>query len=393
MNQHSSHKGTTLGKRLRVALVVDHFLPRLGGIELHVRDLAGELRRCGCEPTIVTTTPGADRVGDVPVIRFPSALLPRFGISCDPRLWTRLHEMLAQGRFDVVHCHGSVLSPLAYSAVYWSARLQIPHVLTVHSLLQRTATLFSVLARVTHWDRNRTIWSTVSQFNAARIEAASGLPRVHVLPNGIDASTWRICPRPHAPFRVTTVMRLNQKKRPYDMVDAAADLVKRRNDVRFTIVGDGPCRVKLKRYVIRRGLQRYVDILGTQDRSTIRKLFETTDIFALPTRMEAFGIAVLEAMAAGLPVVAVNRCGVTDLVTSGIEGLLASNVTEFAAKIEQLLNSPSLRTAMSQAAAAKAECFDWNQVLPRHLQLYDAAIAGLTPFTEPARVDAANPIW
>jgi glycosyltransferase involved in cell wall biosynthesis len=365
-----------LGKRRRIALVVDHFLPRLGGIELHVNDLADQLRRFGYEPTVITTTPGIDRIGNVSIVRIPSALLPRFEITCDPRLWSRLRNLLTESRFDVVHCHGSVVSPLAYAAVYWCARLGIPNVFTVHSVMRRTAALFSAVTRLTGWDHKRTIWSTVSRFNAARIEAASGLPHVQVLPNGINVNSWQTLHQPQDRIRVTTVMRLNQKKRPFDILDAAEKLSRIRNDVRFSIVGDGPCRTKLERQVVSRKLEQAVEILGAKDRATIRSIFETTDVFALPTRLEAFGIAALEALSAGVPVVAMNRSGVTDLVTHGVEGFLANDSADFIAQIERLLDSHLLRREMSQAAVAKAGCFDWSRVLPRHLELYQAAIGG-----------------
>ena len=116
--------------RLRIALVVDHFLPRVGGIELHVADVARRLQAAGHEPCVITTTPGADRVDQVPVIRIEAGLLPRFQVSPDPRAFFRLRSLLDGGQFDVVHVHSSIISPLAYSTVFWCQRLRIPHVLT-----------------------------------------------------------------------------------------------------------------------------------------------------------------------------------------------------------------------------------------------------------------------
>ncbi len=135
-------------ERLRIALVVDHFLPRIGGIELHVADVARRLAAAGHEPCVITTTPGGDRVDQVPVTRLAARLLPRFQVSPDPRAFFRLRALLEDGRFDVVHVHSSIISPLAYSTVYWCQRLRIPHVLTSHSVWGNSSNVAWVLRRL-----------------------------------------------------------------------------------------------------------------------------------------------------------------------------------------------------------------------------------------------------
>jgi glycogen(starch) synthase len=131
----------------------------------------------------------------------------------------------------------------------------------------------------------------------------------------------------------------------------------------------------LHRYARRLGISGRVEFVGRLDRAAICELFAVTDVFALPTRKEAFGIAVLEAMAAGLPVVAMDRCGVADLVTPGCEGFLATDPAEFAARIGDLLLDETQRLAMSQQAVQKTERFSWDNVVPQHLALYELAVS------------------
>ncbi|MFL5608635.1 MAG: glycosyltransferase, partial [Gemmatimonadaceae bacterium] len=119
---------------MRVALVCDWFLPRLGGIELHLRDLALALRTRGLDARIVTTTPGPDVVHEVPVHRVPAALAPGAGFAYLPQALRSLGDVIRAERFDLVHAHASVVSPVAYAGAMAGARAGLPTVLTFHSM-------------------------------------------------------------------------------------------------------------------------------------------------------------------------------------------------------------------------------------------------------------------
>src|SRR5258706_1536871 len=100
---------------MRVALVCDWFLPRMGGIELHLRDLALALRADGVDARVVTTTRGEPLVEGVPVHRISVPLAPRSGFAFTPGAFAGLERLVRQEQFDVVHSHASAVSPLAYS--------------------------------------------------------------------------------------------------------------------------------------------------------------------------------------------------------------------------------------------------------------------------------------
>ena len=313
--------------RLRIALVVDHFLPRIGGIELHVADVARRLTAAGHAVSVITTTPGSDRVGEVPVLRLEAALLPRFQVSPDPRALYRLGSLLARERFDVVHAHSSIISPLAYSTIFWCQRLGIPNVLTGHSVWGNTSNVAWLLRRMFRQTFERTQWTTVSRYTAARLERA-GLPDVVVLPNGIDVSAWDSQRIASPELRVASVLRMNVKKRPQDLVRAIPEIRRRLGPdrpVRFTLVGDGPYRRHVERLVQRLGLTDCVELAGRLTRPQIQEVFRQTDLFVLPTVLEAFGIAVLEARCAGLPSVVIRSSGAAELVQDGYHGRLAAN--------------------------------------------------------------------
>ncbi len=111
------------------------FLPRLGGIELHMSDLARELNAQGCTVEIHSTVPGPSIVRDVAVHRTPALLAPYGGFAISPRLLSIIRREQANGRYEIVHAHLSIISPLAYAALYAAHQLRLPAVATFHSVL------------------------------------------------------------------------------------------------------------------------------------------------------------------------------------------------------------------------------------------------------------------
>jgi glycosyltransferase involved in cell wall biosynthesis len=375
---------------LRIALVVDHFLPRVGGIELHVADLARQLVARGHDVQVISTTPGEDSFDQIAIRRLSGPLLPHFQILCHARPVRELRALLERERFDVVHCHSSIVSPLAYAATWHCRQLQMPSVLTTHSLLGPHQFVFGAVNRGLDLYGWPTSLTTVSRATAEGLRRMSGRNDVAILANGIEASRWQIEPIDKPELRVTSVMRLNIKKRPHDLVAAIPHILQKLPaDCRpvFTLVGDGPFRQKLERQVRSLGLTGVVEFRGFQPRSEIKEIFRRTDLFVLPTVLEAFGIAVLEARCAGLPIVAMRHSGVSDVIDHGRHGLLAEDSRQFADYIAQLLADKPQRRQMALAARQGLQKFGWDQVIADHVAVYADAMAHYhTP--QPVRVSA-----
>ena len=120
---------------MRIALVTDWFLPRVGGVEAQVGDLFHALKAAGHAPRVITTTPGGDMEG-LDVTRLGGPRLPWFDLSLSPGLPARLRAEFISGEFDVVHAHASSLfSPVGFSAARVAAALGLPAVITFHSVL------------------------------------------------------------------------------------------------------------------------------------------------------------------------------------------------------------------------------------------------------------------
>ena len=366
---------------MRVALVCDWFLPRAGGIELQLRDLALALRARDIDASIVTTTRGDAVVDGVPVHRVPATLSPIGGFAMSPGALVGIGRFLDRAHFDVVHAHASVISPLAYAAALAASRAGLPSVLTFHSMLHGSAFLLGASESLFGWSRDRIVLSAVSSVVAA--QAARWIPdaAIAILPNGVDATFWRGAPTNDRDGRTGEVvfvsaMRLTRKKRPATLLRAfaaAARLTAGAPRIRLIVAGDGPDRVALVRHARELGMEAQVEFRGHLDRLALRRLYGGAHAFVLPSELESFGLAALEARAAGLPVIARLAAGARDFISHGIDGLLARDERELANAMARLAVDAPFRAFVTRHNTTTPPLYDWRDVSALHERVYAAA--------------------
>jgi glycosyltransferase involved in cell wall biosynthesis len=366
---------------MRVALVCDWFLPRQGGIELHLRDLALALRARGVDARVVTTTRGPEVVDGVPVHRVRAALAPGSGFAFTPRALGRLGDVIRGEKFDVVHSHASVVSPVAYAGALAGARAGVASLVTFHSMLHRSSFLLGASEALFTWARGRILLSAVSSVVAA--QAARWIPGagVCVLPNGIDVPWWRsgaaVAPAGEEILFVSA-MRLSRKKRPERLIRAFASAVRFTAGsprMRLVLAGEGPDRRSLRRLADSLDVGPMVELPGHLDRAVLRDLYHRAHAFVLPSERESFGIAALEARAAGLPVIAMLAGGARDFIVRGVDGLLVRDEPELARAISRLAIETPFREYVAAHNRAVPPDFDWPDVADLHLRYYGEASA------------------
>ena len=306
----------------------------LGGAESLTVSFAQEARRRGWELTVAflkrlgdNAYEDAVRETGVQVVHLDSKNLR------DLRAHGRFRRLLEDGGFDVVHAH------LAYASIWggWAAPgAGVPLVATLHAA-PAEASLFSREGL-----RQRLLVALLAR-RAARVVAVStalartwidrGLPAecVQVVPNGIDLSRFEEAPGersglsrelglPEEAPVLVTVSALRPGKGLGDLLEAFARVLVERPEGVLVIAGDGPLREPLEQRARELAIDGSIRWLGL--RRDVPRLLAAADLFVLPSRWDAFPTAVLEAMAAGLPVAATRTGGIPDMVEDGAHGLL-----------------------------------------------------------------------
>ncbi|MEO7059278.1 MAG: glycosyltransferase family 4 protein [Lapillicoccus sp.] len=354
---------------MRIAHVTDFYLPRLGGIEMHVSDLSERQRTQGHEVEILTSSPGTcghedhvHRLTDG--YRHPHAVHP-LAVRAGIKALDRLHP-------DVVHAHLGVASPLAFFLARAAARRGIPTVVTVHSMWAGVRPIMRTMDVLGGWSDLPITWTAVSE--AAARPVANTLPPgipIHILANGIDQEQWRL----PAPAETTdelilvAVMRLARRKRPMALLkmvmqaqqalDAAGDPTR----LRLVVAGDGPRRAAMDAWIRRHEMEGSVSLLGRLDRAAVHDILGRSHAFLAPADLESFGIAALEARCSGLPVIAKARGGVGEFVRHEQEGLLVDSDADMVDAIVRLAREPQLRRAIAAHNRTEACPVAWAPLL------------------------------
>lgn len=363
---------------LRIALICDWFHPRVGGIEVHLQGLAEALAQAGHEPHVITATPGPIEGYGFAVHRLAVPVTEHFGFVHTPAPFIKIRALLRKHPFAVVHCHSSILSPLAYGSLYLAQRQGLPALMTCHSIIRYYDRLFRLADRLSGWSRWPVLFSAVSPTAARFLAGAGRMPRVHVLPNAVAAARWRLPAVAKDPeeIRLVAVMRLTLRKRADTLIRLMPELLRRLppgKRLHLTIVGDGTQRPRLEKWVRQLGLEAAVSLPGILTQPEIASLFARSDLFVLPSNQEAFGLAALEARSAGLPVVGMGCSGLRHLIRPGEEGLLAADDRELKEHLLTLILDDGRRRTIAAHNRAMETDWTWEASLARHLELYDLA--------------------
>jgi glycosyltransferase involved in cell wall biosynthesis len=364
----------------RIALVCDWFLPRVGGIELHLRDLARELRRQGHHVEILTPTPGSAQVEGIPVRRLRVARAPLFGFAVSPRLVEAVEDGLQAMDADLVHTHISIVAPTGWAGGRAAVARGLPCIATFHSLPSGPVpAALALLDGLWGWRSWPVHWTGVSGVVARSVSPLLDGMGVTVLPNAVDPGEWETRPQEAPapggrnggaprPLHLVSVMRLYRRKRPEALVHIAAGVREGLPGVpfRWTVAGDGPERGRTEALARRMGVADLLHFPGFLERDRVRELLGDGDLFVLPAVLESFGIAALQARATGLPVVARREGGVGSFIRHGQDGLLASSDDEMTEGIVSLLRDPE---ALARMTGPRVLRHSWSRVLP----LYEAA--------------------
>jgi len=360
-------------------MLSDCYLPRLGGIEVQVHDLAARLIGRGHEVVVFTATPGnrgerggfVDQVDGVVVHRL--ALRLPFELPVNPLAPGLLRSRLGAGGFDVAHVHMGVLSPFAVDSTRVTTELGLPTAMTWHCMLGRFEPVFRAAGYVRGWARRGVVMSAVSAVAAEPLQRVVGSAGVvNVLSNGIDVDRWAVSAEqapvrePGHSIRVVSAMRLASRKRPLPLLRTMARvraLVPAQTGIRLEVLGDGPDRGRLERFIAAHDMGSWVRLPGRVTREVLRDTYAASDIFVAPAPLESFGIAALEARTVGLPVVGRRGSGVREFVKDGLNGYLVVDDEAMARSLAALVVDDGLRRSMTAYNRSTQPEQSWGRIL------------------------------
>ena len=392
---------------MKIAHVTDCYLPRLGGIELQVHDLASR-QASRHEVTIFTITGGSAggsdgavagvrEGGGVEVVNVGS---PRrafgagkvYGSSREPAEQIREPgekiryrrarfgpARVAASDFDIVHVHASSFSPLAFLVARNASRRGVPTVATVHSMWAKASPLFDGADLLCGWGDWPVAWSAVSNAAARPLRKIVGRRGdVTVLANGVDPTQWEVNPELPSPneLRIVAVSRLASRKRVIQLAHIlrrARTILPASVRLNVEILGDGPQMAEMASYLDLHAMAGWVHLRGRASRAEIRSVFAGSDLFVAPASLESFGIAALEARAAGLPVLARTGTGVADFIRQGVEGWLVDSDVAMSETIVSLARSPEILARVAVHNRVQPAAIDWVAVERSCQRLYERA--------------------
>jgi len=286
--------------------------------------------------------------------------------SWDPRWVFRLRRMLRSDHFDLIHIHSPLVAVGARLAVLTLPRSHRPRiVVTEHNVWASHAPLTRTADRLTAGRGE--IHLAVSEAVQATLPPAIRA-RSRVVRYGIDTAAVRAqAARPAARAElgagaeeivIGTVANLRATKGYPDLLVAAQRVVDRVPTVRFVAAGRGPLETELREQQARLGLGDRFAFLGFRPDAV--RVMSAFDVFCLPSHHEGLPVALMEALALGLPVVATRVGGVAELVTDGVDAVLvpAGEPAALADALVALAKDPARRAAMSRAACARADALD-----------------------------------
>jgi phosphatidyl-myo-inositol alpha-mannosyltransferase len=369
---------------LRIGIGAPYDLGRDGGVNTHIRAQARALRSRGHDVSVfgASSSPlaGGERALSACISPVIGGTETGFGI--DPRAWWRVAALLRSARFDILHLH-EPLMPLVPWCALWQAR--VPVVATFHTHRESGHRWYGRY----HWLLDplmRRIDARLAVSEAARRTVARDFPASYeIVPNAIEVARFQQpAARPGTMAAdqafVLHVGRLEPRKGVDRLIRAMSIVRQERPDATLAIVGDGPDRPALEALAARLGVA--ASFTGRVSEAELPSYYRAAQLVCAPALGdESFGIVLLEAMAAGRPIVATRIEGYAELLQgAGSARLVAVDDTAaLAREIVALLNEPEARHALGSRGAAFVARYDWSVVAERLESIYRGLLSSRTP--------------
>jgi len=377
---------------MNVLMVTNTFTPHVGGVANSVASFAAEYRRQGHRVLVVAPEFPDAPDGEKDVIRVP-AIRKFNGSDFSLRLPVPgfLFPALDRFRPDVVHSHHPYL--LGDTALRIAAVRDAPLVFTHHSMYESFTRYLPgdspafqrfVVELSTGYANLCDSVIAPSDSVAAILRHRGVVVPVAVIPTGVDRARFAggdgarfraAAGIPADAFVVGFIGRLSPEKNLLFLAEAVCAFLAGRERARFLVAGEGPSEKELREIVSRRGMSERLHFTGILRGAALVDAYRAMDVFAFASRSETQGMVLAEALAAGVPAVAVDAPGVREAVIDGRNGFLLprQSVSAFRDALERIASlAPEERRALREEAARTAERFSMEACAKRALCLYES---------------------
>lgn len=375
---------------MKIAMMTNNYKPFVGGVPISIERLSQDLRRLGHEVTIFAPA-YKDQQEEEAVVRYHSLLQGiAGGVSVPNSLDPMIEKQFREGRFDVIHVHHPML--IGRTAGYLSRKYKVPLIFTYHTRyeqylhyvgLSAVKNLLPVYIR--EYTRHCDMVIAPTPLMKDYLESIKITAPVRVLPTGITKESF------YPQTKKAQVLRKNLLKGKKYLFCTVARLAKEKNisflfrsleirkkeghsDFRLALIGEGPEKESLQKQAAQLGLEEEIIFVGKVPNPEIRDYCKAADLFLFPSTSETQGIVLLEGMAAGTPVLAVEATGTRDIVINGQNGYMTEEREEvFAEKLMDILEKKEIEF-LRAGARKTAENYSSGIVAEKALIYYHAAI-------------------
>ena len=364
--------------------------PTYGGSGVVATELGKALAEKGHQVHFVTYSRPARLDAFLPNVSFHEVTFQNYALFEFPPYETALAgslvDVVENNDLDILHVHYAI--PHASAALIARDILKergryVPIVTTLHgtdiTLVGKAPSYRPVVAHsIDHSDGVTAVSESLKRDTYANFEVSID---IEVIPNFIDFDRFSRTDKEHfkraiAPDGEAILIHTSnfrKVKRVLDVVDVFAR-VRAKRPAKLLLVGDGPERVNVEQRCREQGLCDHIRFLGKQD--AIEELLAVADVFLMPSESESFGLAALEAMACGVPVVSSNAGGIPEVNEHGFSGFLSDvgDVDAMAEHVEIILEDADSLTRFKENAIAQARKFELSTILPRYEAFYQEVL-------------------
>ncbi len=378
---------------MKIGFFADGYLPQKNGVATSVAEYADGLQKQGHSVTIIAPKYPGYKDKRKNVIRLSSiSYKKQIGVRLAIYLPERSFRELLKLDFDIIHGHGD--GPITMLGWTIAKRKNIPFILSHHTFWNRYTHYLPagklihprIVEKITQVFAN-SCSSIISPSNMSKKELLNyGVTKpITVIHHGLDLSNYTIGNKDFLRKKIKIpadhkillyVGRLGKEKSVDLLLHAFKEVHQKNPHTTLVLVGDGTEKKNLEEHAYELGIAQATHFLGEVEYKNIPSVFHSADLFVFASKTETLGKVVLEAMAAGLPIVTFNIAPFKELIKNNKEGLLVpSRIQSFANAVQKIVTNDEMRMEMSKNAKLKAEQFSIINAIKKIETIYEKNIS------------------